>query len=170
MPNGHELRSPCCPPRRALRRLLTTHAVYWQVPGLNLARDQIASIATGTCCAECGGTARDRLGNRGVAGRTIAVERVQLDKYRLLVIDDKLLDLGAACMGAEYGLCMQPRDHLTMRRQVRLSMLYRRSSPLRVTSISVGLISSRNPLLVDNSALSRNNDQVQSCPKSCPSR
>jgi hypothetical protein len=46
--------------------------MHLQVPGFALARDQIASIAIGAYCAECGGATRDRVADGRAKRRIVA--------------------------------------------------------------------------------------------------
>jgi hypothetical protein len=71
VPTAHE-------PRRAVRRphlaravVLETHDMHLQVPGFEVARDQMARIATVACCARNGGATEKRVAGGRARQRTV---------------------------------------------------------------------------------------------------
>lgn len=72
---------------RARTTVLEAHDMHLQDPGFSVARDQIASIATGACCAKSGGATREQVAGRRVRRRTVVGAMVQLvaDVYRIRI-------------------------------------------------------------------------------------
>lgn len=63
---------------RARTTVLEAHDMHLQDPGFTVARDQIASIATGACCAKSGGATREQVAGRRARRRTVVGAMVQL--------------------------------------------------------------------------------------------
>jgi hypothetical protein len=95
------------------------HDVHLYVVGVCVARDHSVRIAIGACCADSGGTARDRVAGRGAARCTVAADTAQLEDVVPEVFDDKLGEVLESLEGV-LRLCATPRgDGLARKRSLR---------------------------------------------------
>ena len=86
--HGHDTWKAVRPLVSPRATVLETHDMHLQVPGFDLARDQIASIATGACCAR-GGEATNNGVKGGRAKRRTAVGammQLMFGDYNVLVM------------------------------------------------------------------------------------
>jgi len=78
VPIARVRRRAVCPLRLARAPVLETHEMHLQVPGFDVARDQMARIATGACCAKSGGATKDRVAGGRTRRRTVVGAMVLL--------------------------------------------------------------------------------------------
>jgi hypothetical protein len=76
--------------------------MHLQVPGLRATRDQNARIATGACCAVCGGTAGGRIAGESAMRRRFAMVRVSAGPMRT----SSKLGVRLGGVGAAQGGCL----------------------------------------------------------------